>query len=523
MRETSRRFTEWFLASALLMASASAAGTMLVGCRVNDSDVRRWGTTEHGPDKLVAVLTHDKYDWPLRVEAALELMRMKPRSGRRVGINHLVESLAQLTPDERKRIIDDMRPTLVAQMKLAPPVAAPGQAPPPDPSYAYKDATMAMLTYDRAVLVSDEATRKELTDALINWSQRDFDRRFDNTAQMFGMEQMMRAFGAPAVRGLPALISVDSAKYDRIASLVAELGDQPTKEATAAKLVEMAKYTGSQAWIDKTKASVDEANKASKITATPDQLHRQLVQYQDESLTKVFASLKKVGTKAAVDYCLAFASDKSQNEKRRQAALAALEGRLDRSNQGDIEKVLALAAADETPDSVRDLAFQRIGEMPRDHVVGKLYSLFGSRKWKVRWVAATTVLKMSSTDQLPEFMARLPVFGLALSEPLTYGGNIDKMTVRGPKPRDAVMPFLREGSVAARLTALGYFYATGKASDASLVAQFEGDRTLIPRTDDPEGKWQCEIAKGDKETETKEVKDVGDFARFCVQPAVKAR
>jgi hypothetical protein len=514
----------WFFAGALTLACATASGGMMLGCHVSDSDVKRWATTEHGPDKLVAVLTHDKYDWQLRDQAALELIQMKPRGGRRVGINRLVEALAQLTPDDRKKIIDDIRPTIVAQLKQPPPVAPPGQGAPADPSYAYKDATMAILTYDRAVLVSDDSARKELNEALIFWSQHDFDRRLDNTTQMFGMEQLMRAIGAPAVRGLPVLITPESAKYDRIASLVAELGDQPAKEATAAKLVELAKYTGSQAWIDRSKPGVEEANKASKINATPEQLQRQLAQYQDESLTKVFAALKKVGTKPAVDYCLAIASDKSQNEKRRQAALAALEGRLDRSNPGDIEKVLALAAADDTPDSVRDLAFQRIGEMPRDQVVGKLYSLFGSRKWKVRWVAATTVLRMSSTDQLPEFMTRLPVSGLALSEPLTYGGAIDKMTVKGPKPRDAVVPFLREGNVAARLTALGYFYAAGKASDANMLAGYEGDHTLIPRTDDPEGKWQCEISRGDgKESESKDVKELGDFVRFCVLPAVKTR
>jgi hypothetical protein len=525
MKTTCQPWTQHILACALALATMGAGATVLVSCKVSDSDVKRWAITEHGPDKLVAVLTHDKYDWPLRVEAALELVQMKPRSGRRVGINRLVEALAQLTPDDRKKIIDEMRPTLVAQLKQPPPpAAAPGQPPPPDPSYAYKDGTLAMLTYDRAVLVSDEAARKELTDALISWSVHDFDRRIDNSTQMFGMEQMMRAIGAPAVRGLPALITPDSTKYDRIASLVAELGDQQTKEACAAKLVELARYTGSQAWMDKSKPGVEEANKASKINATPDQLQRQLLQYQDESLVKVFAAIKKVGTRAAVDYCLSVASDRSQNEKRRQAALAALEGRLDRNNPSDIERVLALASADDTPDSVRDLAFQRIGEMPRDHVVGRLYSLFGSKKWKVRWVAASTVLKMSSTDQLPEFMGKLPTAGLALSEPLTYGGNIDKMTVRGPKPRDAVMPFLREGNVAARLTAIGYFYAGGKASDANLLAPFEGDRTLIPRTDDPEGKWQCDVPKADgKETETKDVKDVGDFVRFCVLPAVKTR
>src|SRR5258708_13318812 len=93
---------------------------------------------------------------------------------------------------------------------------------------------MAILTYGKAVIVSDDAARKQITDALISWSQHDFERRLDNTSQMFGMEQMMRTIGAPAVKGLPALITADSSKYDRIASMVAELGDQATKEATAA-------------------------------------------------------------------------------------------------------------------------------------------------------------------------------------------------------------------------------------------------------------------------------------------------
>jgi hypothetical protein len=524
-RKNRRQLVTSLRISVIVLASA-AFGATAIGCRVSENDVKRWGMTERGPDKLVAVLTHDKYDHHLRVEAALELLRMKPRSGRRIGISRLVDSLAQLSPEERKKLIDGIVPHIVTQMKAPPPAGVAGQPAPPDPSFAYKDAAMAMLTYDKAVLVSDEAARKQLTDALVDWSHHDFEHRLDNTTQMFGMEQMMRAVGAPAVKGLPALITENS-KYDRIASLVSELGDQHTKEAAAAKLVDLAKQTGSQAWIEKTKPSVEEANRASKITPTAEQLQKQIAQYQEESLTKIFAAIKKVGTRPAIDYCLSVAGDKSQSEKRRQAALAAIEGKLDRSNPGDAEKVLALAAADDTPDSVRDLAFQRLGEMPREQVVNKLYGLFNSHKWKVRWVAAGTVLRMSSTDQLPEFMSRLPgglAPGFAMTEPLSYGGLIDKMTVKGRTPREAVTPFLKEGSLAARLTALGFFYATGKAADVKVLAPLEGDRFPVPKTDDPEAKWQCEVPKADgKETETKDIKDVGEFVRFCVQPAMKAR
>src|SRR5258706_15824770 len=134
---------------------SAIAFACLPGCRVSDTDVKRWGSTEHGPDKLVAVLTHEKYDWGLRVEAALELLRMKPRSGRRIGINRLVESMALLAPEERKKLIEGMLPQLVAEINQVPPPPVPGQPPPIDNSYAYKDAAMAILTYDKAVLVSD--------------------------------------------------------------------------------------------------------------------------------------------------------------------------------------------------------------------------------------------------------------------------------------------------------------------------------------------------------------------------------
>jgi hypothetical protein len=175
---------------------------------------------------------------------------------------------------------------------------------------------------------------------------------------------------------------------------------------------------------------------------------------------------------------------------------------------------------------VRDLAFQRVGEMSRDQVVGKLYPLFGSKKWKVRWVAAGTVLRMSSTDQLGEFMSHLPAgaAGMAMTEPLSYGQTIGQMSVRGPKPREAAIPFLKEGGLAAKLTALGFFYANGKASDLPVVQPLENEKTAVPKNEDPEAKWQCEVPKADgKENETKDIKDVGEFVRFCVMPAMKAR
>lgn len=518
--------------AAALVASSVLFGTMatLSGCRVSEDNIHRWGTTEHGPDKLVAVLSHDKYDWSLRVSAAMELVGMKPRGGRRVGIQRLIDALAQLGPDERKHVLDGLVPKLVEEIKKAPPAAgapAPAGAPAAaDTSIPFKDAAFGVLSHEPK-LVSDENAKKTLTAALVEWCLHDFERRLDNSSQMFGIEQMLRFIGPEAVRGLPSLVTAESTKVDRIAGLVADLGDSSTKDATAQKLVELAKATAADAWIAKKRPLVEEANKASNVKATPDQVAKQVAQYQDEELQRVFGALKRVGQRPAVEYCLGFAGDKAQNEKRRQSAVAALEGRLDRNNPADVQRILTLASADDTPDSVRDLAFQRVGEMPRELVVSRLYDLFPSKKWKVRWVAAGTVLKMSSTTQLAEFMGKLPVGapGLALTEPLSYGAYIDKLQVKdGKKPQDVVLPFLREGSPAARLTALGWFYAVGKASDVATIAALESDTTPVPKIDDPEAKWQCDVPKGDgKETETKPISNVGEFVKYCVEPAMKGR
>src|ERR1700691_4470850 len=79
----------------IALAFGLLGGTLFAsGCRVNENDVHRWESTERGPEKLVAVVEHDKYAYPLRTEAALSLIRMRPRSGRRIGIELLTNSLS---------------------------------------------------------------------------------------------------------------------------------------------------------------------------------------------------------------------------------------------------------------------------------------------------------------------------------------------------------------------------------------------------------------------------------------------
>jgi hypothetical protein len=92
------------LPSLVLLGALFSATT---GCRTDTSNIEAWGSKSQGPRKLVSVLTHDKYSTDLRIEAALMLVSMKPRGGRRIGIQGtdeqpgLIDALAQMPPAAR--------------------------------------------------------------------------------------------------------------------------------------------------------------------------------------------------------------------------------------------------------------------------------------------------------------------------------------------------------------------------------------------------------------------------------------
>ncbi len=518
------------IARLALLAGIAASVPLVSGCAVSKDDVHRWEGTERGPEKLVAVVTHDKYSLDLRTEAALSLVRMKPRNGKRIGIDMLLHALEGLSEESRKKIVNGMVPELVKNIEAPAPARTPDGAVPPDPSIPYKDTAFGMLSHEPP-LATDEKAKADLVAALIKWVQTDFEARIENSAQSYGVEQMARFLGAPAVKGLPPLMNEKSTKTDRIAGLIADIGDAETKLKGAEQLVALAKLIDSQAWIDKTaKPMVQDVNTKNGTKVTPDQEMKQITTFQDQELTKVFAAMKRIGGRPVVDYCLAYGGNKTATEDRRKAALAALEGRIDKSATADIDKVFDIAKDEATPDSIRQLAFNRLGELPKEQVVPKLYTLFDNKRWKVRWIAGELVLKTMTPKGIPEFMRKLPVSAatkMGMSEPITFGGVIQKM--EAPKgeqaPRDVITPFLSARELGPKLVALGFFYG-GKKADLSVIQSYENDKTPVPKCEaDDQCGWSCDIPKagaapGSNETETKQIGTVGDFVKYCVEPSL---
>jgi hypothetical protein len=514
---------------------ATAAGTG--GCAVSESDAHRWETTENGPEKLYAIVAHDKYSWPLREEAALSLIRMRPRNGKRIGLEYAIlgydtpegkgaGALAVLGDEARRRIVDGIAPKLIEQMgQPPPPPPTEGAVVQPDPSIPYKDGAFALLSHEPP-LASNEATKANLIAALSQWVQTDFENRIDNSNQQFGVEQIMRFIGAVSVKTLPGSINESSTKVDRACALVADIGDDDTKRRASDALVTLGKRIASSDWVEKQRALVIEANQKAKITASPQQVSDQLRQYQDQELEKVFTNVKRVGGRPAVDWCLAFAHDKGNSEKSRTNALAAIENRVDKNASGDVNLIVDILTDDANPDQVRAVAMARLGELPKDMILPKLYALF-DKKWQVRLDAARMILKVITTKDVPDFMQHLPQNDkakMALSEPIAYGALIMAMDPQGgPKPREVLARYLSAGSLGSKLTALGSYYA-GKKSDASALASYEEDKALVPKCDPADQcGWQCDVPKtpGSQDKETKTVTTVGEFVRWCIDPSLQ--
>jgi hypothetical protein len=502
-----------------------------MACRTSADDVHRWANTQQGPRKIVAVMTHDKYPDDLRVEAAMTLVRMKPRSGRRVGVDELVTGLGDLPAVGRAKIVSGVVPLLEKEIQQPPPPEpAPGSARQLDTTFPYKDAAFALLTNQGLTsqgqeLVANEAERGRLKSALGDWVMADFSARMDDPSQAYGMGQVLTELGAEGVRRLPQLITPDAKKIGSISQLIADLGDESTKLEGSQRLVQVAREVDSSAWLARKAALLKQANEASGYKVEGPRFDAQLAQFQEEELLRVFSSLKQVGRAPAVDYLLGYAADSTHAEKRREAALAAMEGHVDRKNAELATRLLALAGADDTPDAVRDQAFRRVGELPRKQVIDSLYALFAHKNWKVRWVAAELVLKMSEAAQLGEFMAKLGgVREMAITEPIRYGKLIAGLP-GAPPVRDAIGAFTPASQPAAvRLTALGYYLDQGTPADLTRLEPLTQDKTRVPEcVKGADGcEWNCEIVS-DGQQLVKPVQSIGDFVQYCVKPAIVER
>jgi hypothetical protein len=333
----------------------------------------------------------------------------------------------------------------------------------------------------------------------------------------------MRTLGSESVKILPGLVNENTARIDRIASLIKDIGDEPTKLEMSKVLVSLAEKYNTKEWLDAQTKVVKEHNAKNNVKADDTQVAAQVDKIQERRLTEeVFPAMKKIAGRPSIDWLVRYSGDAGRPAERRKLALAALEGNLDKNNKDELERIFAIAKTNDAPDVVRDGAFRRMGEFPKEWIVPKLFTLGDPGKWKVRWVAFELALTTMNLKQIPEFMGHLPktpATKMGMTEPLSYATVIRDKMEGDPKAKlDAVLPYLNSRELGPKLVALGYFWG-GKKADVHHVQPHADDAALLPKCEkDDECLWQCDVPKAGnpKETEPRELKTVGEFVKICL-------
>jgi hypothetical protein len=158
--------------------------------------------------------------------------------------------------------------------------------------------------------------------------------------------------------------------------------------------------------------------------------------------------------------------------------------------------------------------------------------LFANKRWKVRWTAATLLLRMSEAQHREEFMTALgKVKHMALGETLSYGGLLGALKGSDTSAWVARYSNAREPAPV-RISALAYYFEKGVPADLPALQKLTSDAMPAPTCAPAEGheadpdaascNWTCTVTEQGQPV-SQQVATVGEFVEYCLLPAVQAR
>jgi hypothetical protein len=172
---------------------------------------------------------------------------------------------------------------------------------------------------------------------------------------------------------------------------------------------------------------------------------------------------------------LASTPSKADPETRRVRALMALEGKV---NKGDLQQVLALALDNNNPKTVRDYAFDRVGDIKSPEALPSLWPLVGgSEDQKLRWRAGEMVLAIGGPGVVDEFFSRLPSGGDYPPEELE--GYATRMGQMSPLPIEQARRLLGSSNWYARVAAVHFFERKGGQDDVKRLDAAKADKASV--------------------------------------------
>ncbi len=451
-------------------AAALVAVALLAGCRYTTKDVDTWKGTVKGPGRMVSVVLADKYDLSLRTYAALSLVDMeRPDVDGIVELQHVIE---KLDPATRTQIVDGLVPGLAALM-TAEGAHNDADRGPPARQIRAKDAAFSLITHAQG------DARQKLTAAVIRWYTVDFNGR--SLAGGYSAEQVVRALGSSA-----AAILVDALHARlpqqalvKLSELVGQLGDGPTKERGADKLIQIeAEMRGAEflGWLEKEITAAFEGT-GEKVDAA--RVQKAAALNRDKFLEDgVIPAMKPLADQPKlVERLLQLAATPDPAlATQRTRALQALEGKV---REEHLDRLLALAVDPASPIGVRDYAFDRVGDVRSPRAIVPMWPLVANAQdQRLRWRAGELVLAIGGSGIVEEFFAKLPGGDVAY-EPEELDGYASRMGQMTPLPSALAAAQLASPDWWDRVIALKFFQRKGGPADLARLQSLAADAAPV--------------------------------------------
>jgi hypothetical protein len=319
---------------------------------------------------------------------------------------------------------------------------------------------------DAAFLLVSSANpqvREKLTSAVVGWYTADFNGR--SLSGNFSAEQVVRGLGATAARSLVDALNAKLPQQAliKLAELIGQIGEPATRTRAGQRLVAIEREMEAAPFLEWLKAQINEQMKASNAKVDKARVDKAAELNRENFISngaipamKYLADVPEVGKRL-----LEIASNKNKAlEDRRTRALQALEGKV---GAEQLDEVLGLALDPNNSTTVRDYAFDRVGDIRSPKALASLWPLLQSEDARLRWRAGELVLVIGGNAVLTEFFDKLPTGGSFPPEELD--GYAQRMAQMSPAPREAALAELRSGDWWDNVIGLNYFQRKGTAAD----------------------------------------------------------
>jgi hypothetical protein len=475
----------------LLFLMCIVGGLLCSACKVTEKDVDAWKGTRKGPGKMVAVMLADKFDMPLRIYAALELVEMERQDVD--GVTEMQHAIQKLEPETRSQLTEGLADGLIALMKKPAEPAAEGDqegegkgdkkadaaaaaaaegAPPPHQVRA-KDAAFVLVSS------APPPVREELTQALVQWYTADFNGR--SLTGNFSAEQVVRGLGSSAARALVDSLDakLPQAALIKLSELTGQLGDADARKKAGQRLVAIEREMEGAAFVNWLKQQITNQMKAANQQPDAAKIAKAAEVNRENFINNgALPAMKYLADQAEVqNRLLEIAALKDPKlTDRRTRALQALEGKL---GPDHVDEVLALALNASNPVSVRDYAFDRVGDTRNPKALASLWPLLADEDQRLRWRAGELILVIGGPGVLSEFFAKLPNGPNVTYEPEELDGYAQRMSQMTPPPKEPARAQLESPNWWLNVIGLNYFQRKGTDADVAAMEPLTRNTTAV--------------------------------------------